>query len=187
MAELKKTANSEILIETLQEIVQKNPAQVWDVRSTDEFSYEHIKNTRNVPMELLSAASQDTFKSETIYVLCQSGLRSTQAVAQMRALGLNAICVQGGITAWKKKGFAIERGRTALPIMRQVQIVAGSLALIGGLFVSLRWVAIFVGAGLIFAGVSGTCGMALLLNKMPWNKTVKKEICSPENTCTPSK
>jgi len=110
-------------------------------------------------------------KDKDLYVLCQTGVRTTQAVNILRSSGFERVqAVEGGVQAWKVSGLPLDRQKGPIPIMRQVQIVAGSLALIGGLIPNLRWIAIIVGAGLVFAGVSGTCGMALVLSKLPWNK-----------------
>ena len=83
--------------------------------------------------------------------------------------------VEGGIKDWKKEGFPTIKGKTTISLFRQIQIVAGILILAGvGLSVAYHpgfvWLSAFVGAGLLFAGVSGTCAMGALLSKMPWNK-----------------
>jgi hypothetical protein len=62
-----------------------------------------------------------------------------------------------------------------MSLERQVRIAAGSLVLLGvalGAFVSqwLYGLSAFVGAGLVFAGLTDTCGMGMLLARMPWNR-----------------
>ena len=92
--------------------------------------------------------------------------------------------LEGGIESWKKEGLPVERAKGGpIPIMRQVQIAAGSMALIGGLFPSLRWIAVLVGAGLMFAGISGFCGMAKVLIYLPWNKPFRKSSSGSEPDC----
>lgn len=88
----------------------------------------------------------------------------------------NGFNVAGGIEAWKQAGFATITGRSrTIDINRQVMIIAGILVLtgtLGSLFFTngLIWLAVIMGAGLLFAGISGFCGMAKLLEKAPWNQ-----------------
>jgi rhodanese-related sulfurtransferase len=142
-----------------------------DVREPDEYAYEHIVGTQSLPLNRLMDSLSTLPKEMDIYVLCQTGIRTQQAIGMLRSQGFTRVHgVAGGVDAWKTAGFAVRRAAGPIPIMRQVQIAAGSLALIGGLVPGVHWIAAVVGAGLVFAGVSGTCGMALLLAHMPWNK-----------------
>lgn len=148
-----------------------------DVREMDEYGYEHIAGTRNVPLSRLHEIIATLPRDKDLLVLCQTGSRTVQATNSIKAAGFERVnAVEGGVQAWKSAGYPLERKNGPIPIMRQVQIVAGSLSLIGGLFPDLRWIAIIVGAGLVFAGVSGTCGMAHILSKLPWNKS---KTCQP--------
>jgi len=144
---------------------------VVDVREPDEYAYEHIAGVKNIPLRRLGGALAEISKDQDVYVMCQSGARSMQAYQLLQSSGYSRLHnVEGGLNAWKAKGFPVERSKGPIPIMRQVQIVAGTLALIGGVVPGGRWVAAIVGAGLIFAGVSGICMMANVLGHMPWNK-----------------
>ena len=83
--------------------------------------------------------------------------------------------VQGGTAAWEQAGLPVVRGKKAVSLERQVRIVAGFLALTGallGFFVNIHfiWLSAFIGAGLMFAGITDTCGMGMMLAKMPWNR-----------------
>jgi len=115
-------------------------------------------------------------KEAEIYLTCRSGNRSGKAQARLKELGFsNVINVEGGFLAWHAANYPETKTRGQFPIMRQVQIVAGSFILLGSLgsmylTANLIWLAVFVGAGLTFAGLSGWCGMALMLGAMPWNK-----------------
>jgi rhodanese-related sulfurtransferase len=90
--------------------------------------------------------------------------------------GAQAFIVEGGLDAWRKAGLPVQEDRRQpIEVMRQVQIAAGSLVLLGvllGAFVAPGFYALsgFVGAGLVFAGVSGSCALASLLRAMPWNR-----------------
>ena len=104
-------------------------------------------------------------------------MRTQANAAKLLACGFrDAYCLQGGIEAWKAAGLPIHANRNApLEIMRQVQIAAGGLVLLGVALGSLVHpafyaVSAFVGAGLAFAGATGWCGMAYLLKAMPWNR-----------------
>jgi rhodanese-related sulfurtransferase len=108
---------------------------------------------------------------------CRSGMRTAGACDRLAArVSGEAFILDGGLDAWAKAGLPVESNADApMEIMRQVQIAAGSLVLIGallGFFVAPAWYGLsaFVGAGLTFAGVTGFCGMARLLMLMPWNR-----------------
>lgn len=161
-----------VSIRVLQEKIGQASVVAIDVRESDEYAYEHIAGTRNVSLSQLAPLLSSLPKDKDVYVFCQTGLRTKEALGILRSNGFIRVHgVEGGINAWKAAGLPVERARGPIPIMRQVQIVAGSLALLGGLVPGLRGVAVIVGAGLVFAGLSGTCGMALVLSRMPWNKS----------------
>jgi rhodanese-related sulfurtransferase len=149
-----------------------------DVREPSEYAREHIIDARLVPLSSFDREDFSADRDKTVVFYCQSGTR-TAANAE-RLLGPNFESVrmlEGGIAAWKKAGLPVHFDNNApIDIMRQVQITAGSLVVAGiilGLLVSPWFLALsaFVGAGLTFAGVSGRCGMASLLARMPWNQT----------------
>jgi len=154
-----------------------------DVRSSAEFHSERfdcegfdVQPLLNHPLDQIDSLA--LAKDAEIYLTCRSGKRSGQAQARLKELGFsNAINVEGGFMAWHSAGYPQTKTKGQFPIMRQVQIAAGSLVLLGtlgSLFLNpdLIWLSVFVGAGLSFAGLSGWCGMALLLGAMPWNKKV---------------
>ena len=117
----------------------------------------------------------DMFKTyDKVYLHCQSGNRSGKGYQKLLNLGLNNIVnVTGGINEWEKNNFGV-RINNRMPIMQQVMITAGSLVLLGSLLTLLSIyflvITIFVGSGLLYAGLSGNCLMAKILGKMPWNQ-----------------
>lgn len=151
---------------------------VIDVRTPAEFREVHFPAARNVPLDRLDPAALRDFLPEPsapVYVICRSGNRAAKACEQLAAAGLNAINVSGGIQAWEQAGLPVLRGKKTISLERQVRIAAGTLVLVGialGALVhpSLYGLAAFVGAGLVFAGITDTCGMGLLLARMPWNQ-----------------
>jgi rhodanese-related sulfurtransferase len=149
--------------------------QVIDVREPMEYAGGHIAGSLNVP---LSRIAQADLPQGPLVLVCQSGTRSGKALAQLLHQGhphpLSDL--EGGIPAWQQAGLPLRKLSNApLPLMRQVQIAAGSLVLLGVVLSQAVapgwiWLSGFVGAGLVFAGVSGFCGMARLLAAMPWNR-----------------
>ena len=148
---------------------------VIDVREPMEYATGHIAGSMNVP---LSRLHQADLPKGPLVLVCQSGNRSAKGVPTLLQQGhphpINDL--QGGIPTWQQAGLPVRKLRNApLPLMRQVQIAAGSLILLGLILsntVAPGWIILtwFVGAGLTFAGISGFCGMARLLAVMPWNK-----------------
>jgi rhodanese-related sulfurtransferase len=151
-----------------------------DVRTPAEFREVHVAFARNVPLGRLDAqafqAERKNATDEPLYVICRSGSRGKQACEKLQAAGCSPVFnVEGGTLACVAAGLAVVRGKTTISLERQVRIAAGTLVVIGsllGFFVHPYWIglAAFVGAGLIFAGVTDTCGMALVLARMPWNQ-----------------
>lgn len=152
-----------------------------DIRDEDEWRREHISTARSVPLQQIHPGcfrEVSLSETDTVVFHCQSGMRTDKAAEQLKAAvyPANALIMKGGLNAWKAAGYPVlEDRRQPLPLMRQVQIAAGALAFFGtlsGAFLSPVFYLIpgFVGAGLMFAGLTGWCGMAKLLAMMPWNR-----------------
>lgn len=156
-------------------------ALLIDIREADEHAREKISGVRHLPLSKLDEADLSVHQGRAVIFHCKSGAR-TQANATRLAGKLGESCeafiVEGGLDAWRKAGLPVVTDRRQpLELQRQVQIGAGSLALAGtllGLFVSPWFFAVpaFVGSGLITAGLTGFCGMAHLLMRAPWNRSV---------------
>ena len=149
-------------------------AKLIDIRAPDEYAREHIPGAVNVPL-----AEIDRLQAGDCPVVfhCRSGARTEANAAQLAAAAATpCYMVEGGMDAWRRAGLAVKADRRQpLELMRQVQLVAGGLVLLGvvlgflaspGFFV----LSAFVGSGLMFAGATGWCGMARLLRHMPWNR-----------------
>ena len=166
-----------------------NNHQLLDVRTPPEYAGAHVPGARIIPLNELKV---EAFLSQhqpgrRIYVLCQAGARASKAIEQFERAGCDdCVLVEGGTQAWIDAGLPVHRGASrVLPLVRQVQIVVGALAAAGSILALAvnPWFAIlplFLGCGLLFAGISGTCGMALSLARMPWNR--QQNACS--NCCT---
>lgn len=166
--------------QTLSRLAQAGTIDLIDVRTPAEFETAHLAAARNVPLDRLDPqavlASRKGAADQPIYFICQKGGRGRQACEKLEQAGFcNVVNVEGGTQAWIDAGLPVVRGKQTMSLERQVRIVAGSLVLTGvllGRFVDLNfiWLAAFVGAGLVFAGVTDTCGMGMLLARMPWNR-----------------
>jgi rhodanese-related sulfurtransferase len=155
--------------------------ELLDVRTPAEFAAAHVPGARLVPLDELDCAAylkQRGANDRPVYVLCQSGGRARRAIEKFQRAGFhNCVLVEGGTQAWIDAGLPVNRGETkVLPLMRQVQIAVGFVSAAGAalaLFVNPKFalIPLVTGCGLLFAGLTGFCGLALVLAKMPWNKT----------------
>jgi len=160
----------------LQQILSSDSGvTLLDVRTPVEFAEVHVPQARNEPLDRLDPKSFPD-SSQPVYLLCRSGQRATKAGEQFAKAGReNTVVVEGGTLAWIEAGLPVERGTVkVIGLERQVRIAAGSLVLIGvllAIFVHPYFIGLstFVGAGLVFAGITDWCGMGLLLAKAPWN------------------
>ncbi len=161
--------------------------ELIDVRTPVEYREVHVTFAQSVPLDQLDpvkiTANRNT--ATPLYVICKSGGRGKQACEKFIAAGFsNVVNVEGGTQAWDQAGLPVVRGKKAISLERQVRIVAGLLILVGaglGRFVHPDFIGIaaFVGAGLMFAGITDTCGMALILARMPWNR-----VCASTQSCS---
>ena len=171
----------------LAELCKTRRIDLLDVRAPVEYRELHVAAARNVPLDKLDPAAlmrgRNGSQDEPLYLICRSGSRGRQACEKFHAAGFtNVINIDGGTLAWAECGLPVVRGKKAISLERQVRIAAGSLVLLG---VLLGWLvhpvflglSAFVGAGLVFAGITDTCGMGMLLARMPWNQI--KETASP--------
>lgn len=149
-----------------------------DVRTPGEYRSRHIKGSYNIPLDDIGKVARDFsgVKGKVVF-LCRSGARSTKACVNVSMISHseNLFSLDGGFEELEKVGFEVVEGRGLWDIERQVRFTAGSLVLLGvvfGYFISNLFLIIsaFVGAGLMFAAVTNTCAMGMILMKMPYNK-----------------
>ncbi|CAH0294571.1 rhodanese family protein [Roseomonas sp. CECT 9278] len=160
------------------EMLRAGDALLVDVREADERARSHVPGTAHLPLSRLDDARRPGPPGGAVIFHCATGARTAQHAARLAAHAGDggAFIVAGGIDALRRAGVAVADNRSApLPLMRQVQIAAGSLVLAGVLLGTLvapafYGLAGFVGAGLVFAGTTGFCGMANILAAMPWNR-----------------
>ncbi|MFH7827983.1 rhodanese family protein [Kluyvera chengduensis] len=154
-------------------------AMLVDIRDPDEYAREHIPAARLLPLSKIEQGITLSTNGDAVIIFhCQSGNRTRNNLNRLIAAAAPAQVklLAGGIEAWRQAGLATAVDKSQpLPLMRQVQIAAGVLILLGvvlGYSLSSAFFLLsgFVGAGLTFAGVTGFCGMARLLAVMPWNR-----------------
>lgn len=150
-----------------------------DVRTPIEHEEMRIAGSRLMPLDTLDPAAVKAASAGTdrCVLICRSGKRADQAYQKLQAAGCERLAIlDGGVLAWEQAGFPLERStRKVLPLMRQVQLIIGLLALTGSLLALtvhpyFAIIPAFLGAGLTMAGATGWCGLAILLSKMPWNR-----------------
>jgi rhodanese-related sulfurtransferase len=151
-----------------------------DVRTSVEFREVHVESARNIPLHQLDPtallAVRNGSANEPLYFVCRSGSRGQQACEKFHKAGFfNVVNIEGGTLACIEAGLPVIHGKKAISLERQVRIAAGLLVLLGvllGWFVHPAFVGLsaFVGAGLVFAGITDTCGMGMVLARMPWNQ-----------------
>lgn len=185
-----QTSFTEVDPPTAQRMLQAGECILIDVREPDEHAAERIDGAKLVPLSRLKVEelARAATSSKTVVMHCKGGKRSADACRLAEPLtqrGIRLHSMAGGIEAWKRHGQPVTRGevKTGISVMRQVQVTIGVLALSGSAlawFVHPAFVSIpaFLGAGLIFAGASGTCALATVMSKMPWNKSRASGSCS---------
>ncbi|MGO4409288.1 MULTISPECIES: rhodanese family protein [unclassified Brevundimonas] len=161
--------------------LKSGAAHLVDIREADEFARDHVVGALPAPLSTFEAADLTLKADQDVIFMCRTGNRTGVNCLRLadRVAG-PAYVLDGGLDAWKKAGLPTRTDAQApLELMRQVQMAAGSLILLGGLLGTLVhpafWaLSAFIGAGLFVAGATGFCGMARLLAVAPWNRALKK-------------
>jgi len=174
------TESGEVEAGTVSQWMREGSARLVDVREPQEHARERITGATLHPLSRLDAGTIERGSEPRLVVHCQAGRRSAEAMARLRAAGCGEVySLKGGLDAWRSAGLPTQVNlRVPISIMRQVQIVAGGTVLAGSLlayFISPWFLLLtgFFGAGLFFAGASGTCAMASMLGLMPWNRAFR--------------
>lgn len=169
----------------LEEIVRERPEiRLLDVRTPGEYESVHIRGAYNVPLDTLSEHGPDirSLVDEPVVLICQSGQRARKAEEALKSAGMpNLHVLDGGVNGWVAAGKPVQRGRERISLERQVRIAAGSLAAAGGILAVavnplFGLLSAFIGSGLVFAGVTDTCGMAMALSRLPYNRPATCDV-----------
>ncbi len=168
-----------VTIQELRQMREEGRAiRLLDVRTMGEFGASHIQGSHNVPLDSLNKYADELCEcvDTPIIIVCQSGQRAKRAFNALSGLGMKNVAVlDGGVSKWSAAGYELEHGAERLSLERQVRIAAGTLAAVGGflgVFVNPLFALIpgFVGSGLIFAGLTNTCGMGMALSRLSYNR-----------------
>ena len=158
--------------------------RLLDVRTPGEFEAEHIAGAYNVPLDTLDehGAEIRARVADPVVLVCRSGQRARKAEEALRAAGMtNLYLLDGGMAAWTAAGLPVRRGVPRMSLERQVRIAAGGLAAAGA-FLALLFnplfaiVPAFIGSGLVFAGVTDTCMLGMLLARLPYNRPASCDV-----------
>jgi rhodanese-related sulfurtransferase len=171
-------------VKELKESLSKGEGILIDVREYAEFTNGRVPGAKLIPLGDIEKRYAEIPRDKTVFVICRTGRRAAEAQRKLLALGFSDVRnVSGGFEAWKNSGFEYEKDAKAVwSLERQVRFTAGFLVVLGvvlSLLVHPYFVGLsaFIGAGLMFAAITDTCGMAMLLAKMPWNKTKQDATC----------
>lgn len=171
----------------LEALLRERPdVRLLDVRSPGEHEAVHIRSAYNVPLDTLGehGAEIQAHVEAPVVLICQSGQRARKAEEALRAAGMpNLHVLDGGINGWVAAGKPVVRGAERISLERQVRIAAGTLAATGGILAIamnplFALLPAFVGSGLVFAGVTDTCGMAMLLARLPYNRPATCDVAA---------
>lgn len=171
-------------------LAQREGCCLIDVREYAEYAGGRIPGARLIPAGELERRALEIDRSKPVYVACRTGRRSAEAQRRLRAIGFEDVRnVSGGVMAWEAAGFAIERDdRAPWSLERQVRFVAGLIVLAGiflSIFIAEEFIALsaFIGAGLVFASITDSCAMAMLLARMPWNRAKDVSVATCQVEC----
>lgn len=169
----------------LDELLRARPdVRLLDVRTAGEYEAVHIAGAYNVPLDTLGEHAADirAHVDEPVVLVCQSGARARRAEEALRTAGMPQLHVlEGGVNGWVAEGRPVRRGAARISLERQVRIAAGALAATGGFLALLAdplfaAVPAFIGSGLVFAGVTDTCAMGMLLARLPYNRPAACDV-----------
>jgi rhodanese-related sulfurtransferase len=169
----------------LAELLRSRPdVRLLDVRTAGEYESAHIPGAYNVPLDTLGEHAEEirAAVAQPVVLICQSGARARRAEEVLQECTMrNLHVLEGGMTGWVTAGEAVNRGPDRLSLERQVRIAAGGMAAAGALLALLvnplfALLPAFVGSGLVFAGVTDACGMAMLLSRLPYNRPATCDV-----------
>ncbi|MFC0862192.1 rhodanese-like domain-containing protein [Sphaerimonospora cavernae] len=170
--------SSAVGVTTARALIASNPdVLVVDVRTAAEFETAHIDGAINLPLDQVDAHLRRIVADAggRLLLICQSGNRATQAQKSLCEAGLpGTVVLSGGMNSWIASGAPVIRGRQKWSLERQVRLVAGGIVLasiVADLWLpGARFVGAFIGAGLVFASLTDTCAMGMMLSRLPYNR-----------------
>jgi rhodanese-related sulfurtransferase len=166
------------------EWLERGEAVLVDVRDGDEHAREHIEGSLINPVRFFNVSALPGPDTGRLILHCRTGIRSAEAAARAAVSGRSPVyTIKGGLKAWKNAGLPVVRTPgVPISVLRQMQLTVGTVVLTCSVLAMTvsPWFAggaAFFGAGLVFAGASGTCGMMWFLERMPWNRGFRPQPC----------
>ena len=161
--------------------LQAGTIRLVDIREPDEYARLSVPGAVLHPLSVADSYPLPPAEVPTVFT-CQSGNRTRKNSALLESLVSGEVWqLEGGIKAWKEQGLSVKENQLPLPLFRQIQIGAGLVILLSLLlhfvWAPFLWVTAFVGSGLIFAGLTGFCGLGIVLSMMPWNRRREGFVC----------
>jgi len=173
-------AGIEVDVATAHRMLSEPGTVLVDCREADEHARERIAGSKLLPLSSLTAKEVGELGARRVLIHCRGGRRSLDAAtrcAGLAASGVQVLSIAGGIEAWRKAGLGtlVNAAQPRMSVMQQTQLAIGLMVTAGtvlGFFVHPGFLALpaFMGLGLIFAGATGTCGLAMVIGKAPWNR-----------------
>lgn len=178
-----KSTSLEVDPQTAKRMLGEPGTILIDVREADEHARERIAGARLIPLSKVTRNEVAGLGARRVLFHCRGGRRSLDAATRCASLtqsGIEIFSVAGGIEAWRAAGLGTEinASRPKLSVMQQTQLTIGAAVVVGtalGFFVNPWFLALpaFMGCGMMFAGATGTCGLATLIGMAPWNRASK--------------
>jgi len=171
-------------------MLNEQGCQLVDVREFPEYETERVPGSTLVPLSALKENIGQIATDGPVFLLCRSGKRAAQAAEKLSGFGYKDLrVIDGGLIAWRVAGLPVERGGGSVwALERQVRLVAGSLVLLGVLLSLVSpWfilISAFIGAGLAFSAITDTCGMGMILARMPWNRKPESKSANSVSAVT---
>jgi glyoxylase-like metal-dependent hydrolase (beta-lactamase superfamily II)/rhodanese-related sulfurtransferase len=167
-------ASPRITVEELATALRTStPPLLVDIRLPAEYRAVHLEPSRLLPLDEIAKRRDELPRDRELVLVCRTGSRARLAAAELA--GFRTRVLEGGVVAWQEAGHPVVEGKAHIGLERQVRIIAGAMAAVGGMLAVAvsPWfglVPAFVGAGLVYAGITDRCGMAMLLGKLPYNR-----------------
>jgi rhodanese-related sulfurtransferase len=174
-----------VATDDLGRLLESNPdIRILDVRTPGEYETVHIPGAYNVPLDVLGEHGREIRSNVAapVVLVCQSGQRARKAEQALRGAGMpNLHVLDGGMMAWTSAGLPVVRGTPRVSLERQVRIAAGSVVALGGALAlaanpAFAVVPLLIGSGLLFSGLTNTCGMAMVLGRLPYNRAATCDV-----------
>lgn len=176
------TPHSPVALSVSQVRSRQGEFAIVDVRSPGEYASGHLPGSVNIPLDRITRSLPELRRAaeeKELLMVCASGARSQTAAKTLAGHGISAVSLTGGTRSWSADGHGLDHPatgpRAVWAMERQVRLTAGALVLLGlllGLLVhpAFQLLSAAIGGGLVFSALTDTCGMAVVLGRLPFNR-----------------